>query len=271
MSFFDIKHIQDLPDLGEKKWRNMKKIDANIVQIRKSIKESIASKNRDLDTVASIALGLIDQASFRIGSAKTVAERKEEGDNASITYGVSTITRDHIEIGNDKVIFNYSGKAKEKQVKIIKNPYWVNVIKEQFDFSEKNDCEQFFCYKGGILKDDDVRNRLDDEIGIRNVHAFRQRNANKILIDDILKNKKSGYRDAVQKVVVEMGHKRKGRHDFKAITAEKSYIHPDIIKLKFRTGGFPRYEKISKLELESLKLNLVLLLCLCVQILSING
>ncbi|OLS16321.1 MAG: hypothetical protein HeimC3_55200 [Candidatus Heimdallarchaeota archaeon LC_3] len=242
-SIYDIKSIQGLNHENysrreNSKWKSMKLIDRNIDRIKEGTKKGALSAD-DNNRASSIALGLIVDASFRIGS--------EKGSREFGTYGVSTIKPEHIRSKGNTVIFEYKGKGQNKedskddvhQTKVISDPFWVNAILKQKELG----CESLFC---GITNSD-VKDKLEDltriknSKGTRNVHSIRAYNANRILIDRVLVNKEMGYREAVQEVVKELGHFKKGKLDPKADTAHKSYIHPMIARLRLRTGGFPKY------------------------------
>jgi len=247
MSIFDVTSLQDLDPKGEEKWLNMKLIDKNIDRIRSAIRRKTdPSVKINRSKVASLVLGLIDKASFRVGSA------------GAETFGVSTIKRKHIQFENGKAIFDYVGKKGVRQLKTISDPYYVGLLKQMVEFSKSNDCDQLFCYQtpnGKIagVTDNNVRDELKELTGIRKVHAFRARKANEIIINTVLKNQQQGYRDALQDVVSELGHYRRNLIgqmvlEKKGSTAEKSYIHPDVKLLKYRSGGYKRYGDVSRNE-----------------------
>lgn len=91
------------------------------------------------EKVLGCAARLLDRGFFRIGS-EGYAEENE-------TYGLATIRKDHVEIRDDVVVFDYEAKGNQRRVQQIADPDVLDVVKSLT--RRRGGGEELLAYKEG--------------------------------------------------------------------------------------------------------------------------
>ncbi len=227
-----------------KKWEEVDILRSKIDSVRRKYRKDMRLKKMSSKKVSALILGLIDEASFRIGNETSA----EQG-----VYGVSTLPLDAVSIKDGVAEFRYTGKKGVPQRKKIEDKLLLDALKEVKDWSERHPCGSLFCVQRNSkvepIKDRDVRSYMEDLVGFGHTHRFRALKATDMVEQAIEEGKT--YQEAVNDVSVELGHFRTVKGELvpdKGRTAEKSYIDPRV-QLKYgkgRKSRNPVYHSIKK-------------------------
>ena len=91
------------------------------------------------DKVLACAMRLLDRGFFRIGSENYA----EEND----TYGIATMRKDHVEVSEDEVTFDYEAKGGQRRVQVIGDPEVAEVARAMK--RRRGGGEELLAYKDG--------------------------------------------------------------------------------------------------------------------------
>jgi len=90
--------------------------------LRKQVEKDLARKKLSKDKVLACIVKLIDDAYFRVGNERYVAEHQ--------TYGITTLRSKHATITSTTVTFDFVGKSGKKHHKKIKDSKIARIIKQ---------------------------------------------------------------------------------------------------------------------------------------------
>jgi len=103
-----------LEQASKAKFNRMFELKNNMPDIRNKIESDMNAEGMGKDKVTATVVKLIDSAYFRVGNEKYAEENE--------TYGVSTLLKDHMTVGEDGVSFDYVGKKSMDQHKFVADP-----------------------------------------------------------------------------------------------------------------------------------------------------
>jgi DNA topoisomerase-1 len=94
-----------------RKYHRVRELARTMPRIRRVVHADARSRQLDRDAVAALVLRLIGETFCRIGGERYA---RENG-----TYGITTVTKRHVEIGRETVCFVYKGKSNVRQRQVI--------------------------------------------------------------------------------------------------------------------------------------------------------
>ena len=108
-------------------------------RLRKRVAKDIGRDGMSRDKVLACAMRLLDRGFFRIGSENYA----EEND----TYGIATMRKDHVEVSEDEVTFDYEAKGGQRRVQVIGDPEVAEVARAMK--RRRGGGEELLAYKDG--------------------------------------------------------------------------------------------------------------------------
>jgi DNA topoisomerase I len=216
------KFVQDQQEI---KFQDLIQFGKRIKRIRKDVKYNISKKSDiyDRSKIISIVIYLMDHCNFRIGT--------EEYKNRYNTYGVTTLSGNHMLFKEGEVEIKFIGKKSVENVSTIKNNDAILLLKE---LCNKHSGKEFlFYYKD---EQDNTHQVSSSQINnfLKKYHKhiipkmFRTWNGNNILIKYLISKEKpkdekeinKNLREAIKKVSHEL-------HNTVSV-AKKSYLNSEI-------------------------------------------
>lgn len=215
-----------------KKYKKLLKMVDYIDKLKNKIKKDLNEKNFTKNKLIALALKIMDICNFRSGNKKY---EKKYG-----SYGITTLHKKHISIKKNSVEIEFIGKKGVNNHCIIKDKYIIDLIKQVYSLSSR-DNSYFFSINDNIsinigdinaylrefhITTKDLRtwnanflflNNLQNEIKIMNNGSY-----NKKTDLQKLKMRKSIIKDAIIKTAESLHHT--------ATICKSSYINKTIIK-----------------------------------------
>jgi len=90
-----------------RKYHRVRELARTMPRIRQTLKRDAGARTLHRDAVAAIALRLIGETFCRVGGERYL---RENG-----TYGITTVRKNHVQLGRDWVCFEYTGKSNVPQ------------------------------------------------------------------------------------------------------------------------------------------------------------
>src|SRR5690242_19493197 len=110
-----------------RKYHRIRQLAKELPRIRRTLhadaRPSAPAQAVDADTVAATVLRLISETFCRVGGERYA---RENG-----TFGITTLTKKHIDVNGERVRFEYRGKGKIRQRQIIHDRDLVRLIRRQ--------------------------------------------------------------------------------------------------------------------------------------------
>jgi DNA topoisomerase-1 len=88
----------------EAKYDKLIRFAERLPELRSSLAEHMEKEPRDRERVSAVAVRLINQGWFRVGSERYVRESR--------TYGITTLNKSHVSIRGSRITFRFPGKQK---------------------------------------------------------------------------------------------------------------------------------------------------------------
>lgn len=203
--------------------KNSKNKFKKLILFGKKYNNIINKINNDLnknnkDKLIALILKIMIECNFRIGNEKYTKDNN--------SYGVSTLTKNHINIKNNKVIIDFIGKKGVRNICNVTNKKIINNLKT---LKNKNN-NRIFNYNNENITSEDVNNYLK-QFGNFTTKNFRTWGANIELIKELLK-KNSTIKDCIDNVAYKLHHT--------SSICKKNYLEPKLIEkftdnpIKFR-------------------------------------
>jgi DNA topoisomerase I len=108
-------------------------------RLRARAEKDLAQEGMPREKVLACAMRLLDRGFFRIGSENYA----EEND----TYGIATMRKDHVEVSQDQVTFDYEAKGGQRRVQVIGDPEVAEVARAMK--RRRGGGEELLAYKEG--------------------------------------------------------------------------------------------------------------------------
>jgi DNA topoisomerase I len=106
----------------EEKFNRLIGFAERLPELRRSMAAHIEKDPLDRERVSAIALRLIDEGWFRVGSDRYAKESK--------TYGITTLTKGHVTVDRSKIIFRFPGKNKIRVHRAIVDSELADLMRE---------------------------------------------------------------------------------------------------------------------------------------------
>ena len=128
-------------------------------RLRERVAKDLRRNGMPREKVLACAMRLLDRGFFRIGSENYA----EEND----TYGIATMRKDHVEVSQDQVTFDYEAKGGQRRVQVIGDPEVAEVARAMK--RRRGGGEELLAYKEGQrwadVKSADVNAYLKEATG----------------------------------------------------------------------------------------------------------
>ena len=215
----------------KEKFSNLVFFGRRIKRIRKDINDNIGrcSRNtrliRNKNNMISVILYLIDRCNFRVG-----CEKYKDLYN---TYGVTTLNKNHLNINENSVTIQFTGKKGVLNKDNIQNSHVCRILKELYYNSRDEYIFNYIDDRGNKYRINekhinDWLKKYDKRISVK---MFRTWNSNYILLKEILnfelphdeRQAKKNINIAVKKAASQLHHT--------ANVSKKSYMDNEIITL----------------------------------------
>jgi DNA topoisomerase-1 len=108
-----------------RKYYRVREMAKELPELRKRIRTHAASRTPSRRAAAASVVRLISESFFRIGSEKYATENK--------TFGIATLRKRHVQIGDGRAVFNYVGKKSIKQRQVVANRELTRLVKRHMD------------------------------------------------------------------------------------------------------------------------------------------
>ncbi len=135
----------------EKKYSQLLTLSDKIGKLKMKIKRDLALKEYTLDKLVALVLKIMDLCNFRSGQRKMEKKYK--------SHGITTVHKKHIDIHNNKVEIEFTGKKGVNNYCVIEDKPVQNLIKNVYKLSTRND-PYLFSIKNG--KGENVYVTIDD-------------------------------------------------------------------------------------------------------------
>lgn len=127
---------------AKRKFAKMADMARTVVKIRHRIETDLNPENpTDIRSVLAIQTWMLDHLYARIGSEENT---KEHGVKGAVTYGLTTLTKDHVMFTSKGVQIKYIGKKSQIQKHTITDPQVVEAMKELYHATP---TDRLFQYK----------------------------------------------------------------------------------------------------------------------------
>jgi DNA topoisomerase-1 len=132
----------------EEKFQRVVNFGEQLPALRRRVRADLRSNDLSRQHVAAAIVRLIDQGFFRVGNDKSAKAEK--------TYGLTTVTSDHVEVKGSKIYFEYIGKWKKAHRRSIDDADVAQIVRSLRALPGR----ELFKYVAG----DDVRDIKDRHI-----------------------------------------------------------------------------------------------------------
>lgn len=148
-----------------RKYHRVRELARTMPRIRRVVRADARSRELTRDAVAALVLRLIGETFCRVGGERYA---RENG-----TYGITTITKKHVELGSEMVCFVYKGKSNVRQRQVIAAPDIAKLISRL----QRSPGPRLFRYRSANgwrdLSAGDVNGYLQRRVGPFKAKDFR--------------------------------------------------------------------------------------------------
>lgn len=143
---------------SREKYCNLRELGDNLEEINRDIDallEKGLSRALDQDVIDALALRIMILCNFRVGNRKNL---KKYG-----TYGLSTLTRDHLKINGDQAHIKFIGKKKQINECLVDDPdivQFLKILAENREKLDKNSAQPLFKLNGYCVTPSSLNNFL---------------------------------------------------------------------------------------------------------------
>lgn len=106
----------------KRKWKRVLKVARLMPDLRSATNEHLRRPKLDRSKVLATVVRLMCRAYFRAGSERYAVENR--------TFGICTLSKRHVEVEGDSIIFRYPGKRQRGQLQVVADSPLVEVIEE---------------------------------------------------------------------------------------------------------------------------------------------
>lgn len=211
----------------KEKYCNLITFGEELPKIESDIDKYLKADKFTKNKIISLVLKIVDCCSFRLGTLKY------ENDNES--YGITTITKEHLQFNGKEVIIKFIGKKGVENECTITNPLIVDNLKSLATLQKKDPHIMTYQEAGEWyhIRHIDINKFLNEYGSNFTSKDFRTFRSNTMLID-LLRNEEDPHKLEPPKRKKQMNAAivsvSNSIHNTKAI-AQKDYIDPEILEL----------------------------------------
>ncbi|MEP6620430.1 MAG: DNA topoisomerase IB [bacterium] len=141
-----------------RKYYRVRELAKELPVLRKRLRSHAGSHDPSRRAAAAAVVRLISESFFRIGSERYATENK--------TFGITTLSKRHVQIVGDRAVFTYVGKKSIKQRQVVANRELARLVKRYLD----TPGARLFRYRDEgrwrNLTARDVNSYIQDELGV---------------------------------------------------------------------------------------------------------
>lgn len=126
----------------EEKFKRVVEFGESLPALRRRVRADLKRADLDRDHVLAAIVRLIDQGFFRVGNDKS-AESED-------TYGLTTIRGKHVKVDGSVLFFDYVGKWRKEQKRVIEDPEVAAVVEK---LKKLDEAELFAFIDNGKVRD----------------------------------------------------------------------------------------------------------------------
>ena len=205
----------------EAKFDRLSPFGRGLPRLRKRMESDLRGSGLDRPKVVALAVAVLDRTLVRVGN------RRYADDNAS--YGLTTLTCEHIEVDGRHVHFEFTGKSGAEHQLVFEDPRLSRMISQ----CQELGGQTLFSYPGpdgtvGSVSSSDVNGYLSDTLGgAFTAKDFRTWGASSLVVAELARthgedvDPEQRIRDAVDLAAERLGNTRAVCRD--------SYVHPQVI------------------------------------------
>jgi DNA topoisomerase I len=105
---------------AERKFKEMREFARRLPRLRHAVTRDLRLQGMPRERALACAVRLLDLGFFRIGG--------EEYADANGSYGVSTVLREHVTVGESEAVFDFPAKSGQRRVQSIRDPAAVRAL-----------------------------------------------------------------------------------------------------------------------------------------------
>tara|TARA_R100001163_G_scaffold64213_2_gene57928 strand:+ start:1925 stop:3238 length:1314 start_codon:yes stop_codon:yes gene_type:complete len=133
--FYSKNHLEEA---RKEKYSNLIFLGMNLPKINSDIEKLLKKKSPDVDSLSAMALKIMLMCNFRVGSQNN---EKKYG-----TYGLTTLTTEHITFKNDTAIIKFNGKKQQLNECTIKDKAIVNMLKKLVNHNKSTKSKKKYVF-----------------------------------------------------------------------------------------------------------------------------
>ena len=114
-------HVREVERGQLRKYYRVRELAKDLPELRKRIRRDAASRTPTRDAVAAAVVQLVSESFFRIGSERYAEENR--------TFGISTLSKRHVQIVDGRAVFTYVGKRSIEQRQVVANAELTKLVK----------------------------------------------------------------------------------------------------------------------------------------------
>lgn len=141
----------------EEKFQRVVEFGEALPRLRRRVRADLARNDLGRERVLASIVRIIDQGFFRVGNKKSALMEE--------TYGLTTVTKDHVSVRKDEVHFDFVGKWRKPHRRAVADGDVANVVRQLRRMSEG----ELFKYVNGSgvhdVHDRDVNDYIQSAIG----------------------------------------------------------------------------------------------------------
>lgn len=220
-----------------RKWNRLLDVARALPMLRAATNEHLARRELDRQKVLATVVRLIARASFRAGSERYAVENK--------TFGICTLTKKHVRIEGENLVFEYVGKRRKDQRQVVAATPLVEILDELM----KLRGQRLFQYRNGGRKphpvqarqvNDYLREIMGAKYTSKDLRTFGGTVRAATILSDLgpPKNRTEAKRNvglAVKLVAHELGNT--------PAICRKAYIHPAVLEEYEQHGHVAELER----------------------------
>lgn len=206
----------------EAKFDRLAPFGKGLSRLRKAVETDLRAKGLEMRKVVALAVAVLDRTLVRVGNARYVEDNE--------SYGLTTLTCDHIEVDGRHVHLEFAGKGGAEHQLVLEDRRLASLIAQ---------CQELlgqtlFSYEGpgdtvGSITSSDVNTYLSESMGAPfTAKDFRTWGASALVLgelagsDDGRVDSEERIRDAVDVAAERLGNTRAVCRD--------SYVHPAVLQ-----------------------------------------
>jgi DNA topoisomerase-1 len=197
------------------KFTSLEKFGKKLPSFRRKIMNRLKNNVNAKETVIAVMFRILDKTGMRVGSVKAAKGNK--------TYGLTTLTQDHLVIENGHIILSYKGKGGVDITQNIDDYGVVNVLEQCSELDGQN----LFQHEGEYITSTHINQTIKNHFGEQfSAKDFRTWRFSCMFLNKILKHQND--RAIILKDVLEAISERTGNTP---AVLQSSYIHPGLIDI----------------------------------------